>query len=108
VLGVLLEASGKYSVFRKNRADLSKRRKRRRPLLALMDDLYAGHASDFTAALWKNHPFWNDTPVYGQTLTENPFLGMFDKIATTLLDTCLAARIWQLSGPTAHARKVDI
>jgi 20S proteasome subunit beta 7 len=104
VQGVVLGASGEYSDFQQIVQILeAKALEETTTALSVMDSLYADHKSDFTAAsTWnylrmlmyqrrnKGNPYWNDLIVAGADATGKPFLGMVDKIGTTVTDNVLA------------------
>jgi 20S proteasome subunit beta 7 len=98
----VLGASGEYSDFQKI-YELLEQKALEETTTNLMDDLYADTSHAVTAAsTWnylrmvmytkrsKMNPYWNDLVVAGTDEDGKPFLGMVDKIGTTIQDKFIA------------------
>lgn len=98
----MIGASGEYSDFQKV-CQILEEKALEETHTSLMDSLYADTSQSITAAsTWnylrmvmyarrnKMNPFWNDILVAGTDRQGKPFLGMVDKIGTTVQDNFLA------------------
>lgn len=98
----VIGASGEHSDFQKI-CSLLQAKALEETTTTLMDSLYADSSSAMTAEnTWnylrmimyakrnKFNPYWNDLVVAGTDLQGKPFLGMVDKIGTTVRDNFIA------------------